>query len=156
MCTAACVLGELSDYALHEHGHGDLHIANRCCASFLAHDGNFCVDIEWIVSANLATETVLQWCDDATTVGVVLGVCRSNQHHIEWQANLVATNLHIALFQHVKQTHLNALGKVGQFVNGEDATVGAWHHAVVQREFVAEVSTFSNLDGVDFTNEVRD
>ena len=106
------------------------------------------------MSANLASETILQRSDDPTAVGVVLRVGRRHQHHIEWQTDLVATDLHIALFEHVEQTDLDALGKVGQFVDRKDAAVGARNEAVMQSQFVREIATLGDFDGIDFTDEI--
>ena len=72
------------------------------------------------------------------------------------QADLVAADLHVALLEHVEQADLDALGEVGQLVDGEDAAVGAGHEAVVQRELVGEVAALGHLDGVDLADEVGD
>ena len=59
---------------------------------------------------NLAAKTVFEWRDHATAIGVVLWVCRSHKHDVEWQPNFVATNLYVALFEHVEQADLDSLG----------------------------------------------
>ena len=120
----------------------------------MANNVHFRFHFKWIVRANLAAETVFQWRNHATTIGVVLGVCRGNQHHIEWQANFVSANLHVAFFKHVQQTHLNSFCQVGQFVDRKNAAICAWDKSIVDGEFVAEVTPFSNFDGVNFANEV--
>ena len=122
----------------------------------MAHDGDLGVDIERVVGADLAAEAVLQRRDDAAAVGVVLRVGTGHQQHVERQPDLVAADLHVALLEHVEQTDLDALGEVGELVDREDATVGAWHEPVVQRELVAEVATLGDLDGVDFADQVGD
>ena len=76
--------------------------------------------------------------------------------HVERQADLVAADLHVALLEHVEQADLDALGEVGQLVDGEDAAVGAGHEAVVQRELVGEVAALGHLDRVDLADEVGD
>ena len=154
--TVACLMRERCNDALHERRHRDLHVTDRCRTCFLAHDCDFGVDFQWIVRANLATEAVFQRRNDATAVGVILWVCRCNQQDVNRKTDLVTTNLHITFFKNVQQANLNALGKVRQFVNRKHATVGARNHAVMQSEFVTEVTTFCDLDGVNFTNEVRD
>ena len=133
-----------------------LHVADRCRPRLLAHDRHLGLGVERVVRADLAAEAVLQRRDDAAAVGVVLGVRAGDQHDVERQADLVATDLHVALFEHVQQTHLDALGEVGDLVDREDAAVGARHQAVVQRELVAEVPTLGDLDGVDLADEVGD
>ena len=63
----------------------------------------------------------------------VVGVGRREQQHIERKPKFEATDLHVALFKNVQQTDLDAFGKVGKFVNGENAAelldagqVGLW------------------------------
>ena len=114
------------------------------------------VDVERVVGADLGAEAVLQRRDDAAAVGVVLGVGRGEQHEVERQADLVAPDLDVALLEHVEQAHLDALGQVGQLVDGEDAPVGAGHQAVVQRELVGQVAALGHLDRVDLADQVGD
>ena len=106
--------------------------------------------------ADLGAEAILQRRDDAAAVRVVLGVGRGHQHHVERQADLVAAHLHVALLEHVQQTDLDALGQVGELVDGEDAAVRAGHEAVVQRQLVGEVPALGDLDRVDLADEVGD
>ncbi len=122
----------------------------------LAHDGNFGLDVERIVGTDLAAEPILQRRDDAAAVGVVLRVRAGHQQHVQRQADLVAAHLHVAFFEDVEQTDLNALGEIGDLVDREDAAVGARHQPVVQRQFVAEVATLGHLDGIDLADEVGD
>ena len=122
----------------------------------LAHDGHLGLDVERVVGADLAAEAVLQRGDDAAPVGVVLRVGRGDEQHVERQADLVAADLHVALLEHVEQADLDALGEVGQLVDGEDAAVGARHEPVVQRQLVGEVAALGDLDRVDLADEVGD
>ena len=130
--------------------------AGRPEVGLLLDDGDLCVGVAGVVGADLGAETVLERGDDAAPVGVVLGVGRGHQHHIEGQADLVAPDLHVALLKHVEQAHLDALGEVGEFVDGEDAPVGAGHQPVVQGELVGEVAALGHLDGVDLADQVGD
>ena len=143
---AAGQLAERGDDLLHVVGqvHGD--VADRAGPRLLAHDGHLGLDVERVVRADLAAEAILQRRDDAAAVGVVLRVGAGDQHHVERQADLVAAHLHVALFEHVEQTDLDALGEVGDLVDGEDAAVGARHQPVVQRQLVAEVAALGDLD----------
>ena len=104
--------------------------------------------------ADLAAEAVLQRRDDAAAVRVVLRVRGCHENDIQREADLVAADLHVALLEHVQQPDLDALREVGQFVDGEDAAVGARNEAVVEGELVAEVAALGDLDGVDLTDEV--
>ena len=72
------------------------------------------------------------------------------------QPDLVAPDLDVALLEHVEQADLDALGEVGQLVDGEDAAVGAGHEAVVEGQLVGEVAALGDLDGVDLADEVGD
>jgi hypothetical protein len=68
----------------------------------------------------------------------------------------VAPDLHVTLFEDVEQADLDALGEVGQFVDGEDAAVDPRDEAVVEGQLVAEVAAFGDLDRVDLADEVGD
>src|SRR6202043_4237765 len=89
-------------------------------------------------------------------VGVVLGVGRGDQGDVERQPDAVTAYLHVALFEHVQQPHLDPLGEVGQFVDGEDAPVDPRDEPVVQGQLVAQVAALGNFDGVHFADEVGD
>ena len=106
--------------------------------------------------ADLRPEAVLQRRDDPAAVRVVLGVGRRDEHEVERQADLVAAHLDVALLEHVEQADLDALGEVGQLVDGEDAAVGARDEAVVERELVGEVAALGDLDRVDLADQVGD
>ena len=62
---------------------------------------------------DLRAEAVLERRDDAAPVGVVLGIGRGDEQHVERQADLVSPDLHVALLEHVQQPHLDALGEIG-------------------------------------------
>jgi len=108
------------------------------------------------MGADLGAEPVLQRRDDAPPVRVVLGVGRRHEQHVEGQADLVAPHLHVTLLEHVEQAHLDALGEVGQLVDGEDAAIGAGDQAVVERELVGEVPALGHLDRIDLADQVGD
>ena len=108
------------------------------------------------MGADLAAEAVLQRGDDAATVCVVLRVGAGHEQHIQREPDLVTAHLHVALFEDVEQTDLDAFGEVGNLVDREDPPVGARHQPVVQGQLVAEIATFGDLDGIDFADEVGD
>ena len=122
----------------------------------LVDDRDLELGLERVVRADLRTEAVLERRDDAAAVRVVLGVRRRDEQHVEREADLVAADLHVALFEHVEQTDLDALGEVGQLVDREDAAVRARHEPVVDGQLVGEVAAFGDLDRVDLTDEVGD
>lgn len=123
----ACEVADLGDDFFHECGELHAHVADGGIARFLPNDLHFGRHFKRIVRADLAAEPVFQRRDDAAAIRVVLGVRRCDEQHVERQANLVAAHLHVAFFEHVQKSDLDALGEVGQFVDGEDAAVRARH-----------------------------
>ena len=109
-----------------------------------------------VVGADLGAEAVLQGGDDPTAVGVVLGVGRGHQHDVEGQADPVAADLHVPLLEHVEQADLDALGQVGQLVDGEDAPVEPGHQPVVDGQLVGQVPALGHPDGIHLADEVGD
>ena len=108
------------------------------------------------MGADLRAEAVLQRRDDPAAVRVVLRVGRREEDQVEREADLVAAHLDVALLEHVEQADLDALGEVGQLVDGEDAAVGARDEAVVERELVGQVAALGHLDRVDLADQVGD
>src|SRR5207237_369970 len=76
-----------------------------------------------VMRADLGAEAILEGRDDPPAVRVVLGVRRRDDEEVERQADLVATDLHVALLHHVEEADLHALREVGQLVQGEDPAV---------------------------------
>ena len=114
------------------------------------------VDRFGIVRADDRADAVLQRRDDAAAVGVVLGIGAEDQADVQIEADGVAANLHVALFQHVEQADLDSRGEVGQFVDGEDAAVAAGDQAVVHGRFIGEVAALGVFDQVDFADQIGD
>jgi hypothetical protein len=76
---------------------------------------------------------------------------------VERQAHGVTLNLHVAFLHDVEQTHLDLAGQVGQFVDGEDAAVGARQQSVMHGQFVGDVLPAARrLDRVDIADHVGD
>ena len=138
----------------HEVGNHNFNITNTCGPRFLFNNGYFRCHFQGVMRTYLTSKTIFQRSDNASAVCVVIGVRRCHQHHVKRKSNFVTTNLHISFFQHVQQTNLNTLSKVWQFVDGKNSSVRAWHQPVMQSEFVAQVTTLCNFDGVNFTNKV--
>src|SRR5262245_52685771 len=120
------------------------------------HNGHLVLDGARIVRVDLGAKAVLEWCDDAPAVGIVLGVGTCNDKDIKWQTNLVAADLHVALFHNVEQTNLDALGEIGQLVDTEYATVRARNQAVVNGQLVGEIASLSNLNGIHLPHQIGD
>ncbi len=98
-----------------------------------------CSSVRRIVGADFAADAVLQRRDDLAARGVVLRVGGEDQHHVEREAHGVALNLDVAFLHDVEQADLDLAREVGQFVDAEDAPVGAGQQAVVHGQLVADV-----------------
>ena len=123
------------------------------CASW-RDDADLGLEFQRVVRADLGAEPVLQRGDDATAVGVVLGVGAGHDEHVERQPQRVAAHLDVALLHHVEHRHLDALGEVGQLVDRDDAAVCARDQAVGDGLRVAEAAALGHLDRVDVTDQV--
>ena len=153
---AAGLLGHGGHQPGHEVRHHHLDAVDRGDDRLLDHDVHLHVDVQRIVGPDLGPEPVLERGDDATTVGVVLRIGRGEQHHVQRQAHPVATDLHVAFLEHVQQADLDPLGQVGQFVDGEQAPVGAGYQAVVDGQLVGQIAALGHPDGIDLADEVGD
>ena len=120
----------------------------------LVDDAHLGLELQRVVRADLGAEPVLQRGDDAAAVGVVLGVGAGHDQHVQRQPQRVAADLDVALLHHVEHRHLDALGQVGQLVDGDDAAVGARDQAVGDGLRVAEAAALGDLDRVDVADQV--
>ena len=150
------MVGDLGDDLLHPARHVNLAVAHVQRCRFLLHDVDFVIDGVRVVGADLGAVAILERRDDAPAVGVVLWIRRGDEEHVQRQAHLVAANLHVALLEHVQQAHLNALGQIGQLVDGEDAPVHPGQQAEVQRRLVVQIAAFGHLDGIDLADQIGD
>ncbi len=106
---------------------------------------------------NLAADAVLERRDDLAAGGVILRVGGEGQHQIEREAHGISFDLHVAFLHDVEQAHLNLPGQVGQFIDGEDAAIGARQEAVVHGELAREiVAAARRFDRVDVADHVGD
>ena len=92
---------------------------------FLRGDGDAFIHGGGIVGANLRADAVFERSDDLAARGVVLRIGAEDQRHIQRQAHRISLNLHVAFLHDVEQADLDFSGQVGQFVDGEDAAIGA-------------------------------
>src|SRR5438105_120069 len=122
---------------------------------FLRGDGHSFLDGCGVVRANFGANAVFERGDNFPTRGVILGIGGEDDEHVEWQPQRIALNLNVAFLHDVEETDLNFSGKVGKFVNGKDAAVGAWEKAVVDGELVGKVAAAaSRANRVDIANYV--
>ena len=88
----------------------------------------------------------------AAVVGGRVG--REQDQHVDVEADRVAANLHVALFEDVEQADLHQLVQFGQFVHGEDAAVHPRDQAEVQRLFGRHADAAGQLGRVDLADDV--
>ena len=122
----------------------------------LADDRDLVGELRRVVRPDLGPEPVLQRRDDPPAVGVVLRVRGGHHEHVERQAQHVAADLDVPLLHHVQHRDLDALGEVGQLVDGDDAPVPARDEAEVDRLRVPERAPLGDLHRVHVADEVRD
>ena len=122
----------------------------------LRDDAHLRLQLQRVVGADFRAEPVLERSDDATAVGVVLGVGAGDHQHVQRQAQRVTADLDVALLHDVEHRHLDALGEVGQFVDRDDAAVRAGDESVGDGLGVPEAAALGDLDRVDVTDQVGD
>ena len=128
---------------------------SRCDPGFLRGDRNAFFDRRRIVRANLRSDAVFQRRDDLAARRVVLGIRAEDDRHIERQPDRIALNLHVAFLHDVEQADLNLAREIGQFVDGEDAAIGARQQSVVHGELARQfVAAARRLDGIDVADQV--
>ena len=152
---ASCVSSAISSSMKRGSSSGGTPVAGER-RSLLEHDLDLVVDRARVVRAHLRAEAVLERRDDPAAAGVVLRVGARHDEQVQRQAQRVAAHLDVTLLEHVEQPDLDALGEVGQLVDGEDASVGARHEAVVDGRGVGEVAALGDLDRIDLADQVGD
>jgi hypothetical protein len=154
--------GQLLDDLAHEGRDGDGQGARRLLMvprrpGLLCRDGHGLLTRARIVRANLRADAVLERCDDLAACRVVFRVCAEDEQDVEGQPDGVALNLDVTFLQDIEQANLNLAGQVGQFVDREDAAIGARQQPIVHRQFVAEFAPRPRrLDRVNIADQVGD
>ena len=99
----------------------------------------------------------LQRRDDRAAIGVVLGVGREGEQHVEGEAYRKAADLEVALFEQVQEADLDARREIGQLVDREDAAVGARNDSEVDDLGVGVGEPAGRrLDRIDVAEQVGD
>ena len=114
------------------------------------------VEFQRVVRPDLGAEPVFERGDDATPVGVVLGVGAGDHQDVQRQPQGVAAHLNVALLHHVEHRHLDALGQIGQFVDRDDAAVRPRDQTVRNGLGVSQGAPLGDLDRVDVAHQVGD
>ena len=116
-----------------------------------------CGSAAHVVRSDLGADAILERRDDLAARGVVLGIGGEEHHHVERQPHRVALDLDVAFLQDVEQADLDLAGQVGQFVDREDAAIGARQQAEVHRQLAASCSPpLRRLDRIDVADHVGD
>src|SRR6266446_7621023 len=124
---------------------------------FLLRDGHAFFEGGWVVRADFRADAVFQRRNDFAAGRVVFRIRGEYEQDIEGQAQRVALNLNVAFLHDVEQADLNFSGEVWEFVDREDAAVGAGQQAVVNGQFVGEVAaTAGGANGIDVADNVGD
>ena len=147
MRAASGEVRELGHDLLHEVREDQLEVVGQRIPLRL-HDLDLLADRQRVVRAHLRAEAVLERRDDPATRRVVLGVRARDDEQVERQPHAITADLHVLLFHDVEQPDLDALRKVRQLVDAEDAAVGARQQAVVDRQLVREVAALGDLDRI--------
>ena len=148
--------GDALDHFLHILRHVQF-VSVALRPGFLGRDGHAFFDRGRIVGANFRSDAVFQRRDDLAARRVVLRVGAEHQRNVERQADGISLNLNIAFLHDVEQADLNFSREVRQFVDGENAMIGARQQSVVHGVLAAEfVSAACRLDGIDIADQVGD
>ena len=84
-----------------------------------------------IVRANFRSDAIFERRNDLASRRIVFWIRAEYQCHVERQSNRVALNLNVAFLHDVEQADLNFSREIGQFVDREDAAIGAGQQAVM-------------------------
>src|SRR6266508_491790 len=104
---------------------------------------------------HLASNAVLERSDDLAARGVVFGVRGETEQHVERQANRIPFDLNVAFLHNVEETDLYLARQIWELIEGEDSTVRAGKHSVVDRELIGEhVTTACRANWIDVSNDV--
>ena len=124
---------------------------------FLRCDGDAFFDGGRIMRADFGADAVFERSDDFSARRVVFRIRGEDQRDIERQAHGISFNLNVAFLHDVEETDLNFSREVGQFVHGEDATIGAGQKAIVHCELAGKfMATASGFDGINVADEISD
>src|SRR5205085_11702594 len=153
---AARFEGDLLDGAMDEFRHQNASaVARRPGFLFSNLDSFF--DGCRIVRDDLGADAIFERRDDLAARRVIFGVGRKDEQHIERQAYGITLNLYVAFLHDVEQTDLHFAGEVWQFVDGEDAAIGARQQAVMNRQFVREqMPAARRFDGIEVADQIGD
>ena len=144
----------LLDDLPHEVGHGHGKLAVQLDARLLLHDLDAQLPLARIVRVDHRADAVLQLRNHLAAAVVGGRVGRKQDQHVDVEADRIAADLHVALFEDVEQAHLHQLVQLGQLVDGEDAPVHARDQPEVQGLLGRHARAAGQLGRVDLADHV--
>ncbi len=145
---------DLLDDLPHEIGHGHGKFAVQLHVRLLLHDLDAQRPLPRIVRVDHRADAVFQLRDHLAAAVVSGRVGREEQQHVDVEADRVAADLHVALFEDVEQAHLDQLVQLGQFVDREDAAVHAGDQPEVQGLLGRHAHAAGQLRRIDLADHV--
>ena len=107
-----------------------------------------------IVRVDHRADAVLQLRNHLAAAVVRGRIGREEDQHVDVEADRIAANLHVALFQDVEQADLHQFVQLGQFVHGEDAAVHPRDQPEVQRLLGRHARAAGQLGRIDLADHV--
>src|SRR4051812_29558490 len=102
-----------------------------------------------------AADTILE-LGNHFAAAVVRGRVRGEEEpDVDVEANGIAADLHVALFENVKQADLHELIELGQLVDRKNAAMHAGNEPKMQGFLGRHAHAAGELGGVDFADDVR-
>src|SRR5581483_2424390 len=118
-------LDDLGDKIRYSHSETPIH------PSFLGRDLHAKVHGFRVVSDYLTADPIFERRDDLTARGIVFRIRGEAQFDIEWEPYRISFDLDIALLHDIEQSHLDFPREIRQLIQGEDASIRARQHAVM-------------------------
>ena len=115
--------GHLLDHLAHVLRYVDLGCA-PLAPGFLGRDGHAFFDGLGIVGADFRADPVFERSDDFASCGVVLGISAEGKNDVQFQADGISLNLHIAFLHDVEERHLDLPGQIRKLVDSKDPAIG--------------------------------
>src|SRR4029079_15831852 len=103
---------------------------------------------------NDGADAVLELRNDLAAAVVGGRVSGEEDQHIDIEADRIAADLDIALFEDFEQADLDQFIELGQLVDGKNAAVQARDQAKVQRLFGRHAHAAGQLGRVDLADDV--
>ena len=144
----------LLDDLPHEVGHDHREVAAQLDARLLLHDLDAQLPLAGIVRVDHRADAVLELRDHLAAAVVGGRVGGEEDQHVDVEADRVAADLHVALFEDVEQPHLHQLVQLRQLVDGEDPAVHPRDQAEVQGLLGRHARAAGQLGRVDLADDV--